>query len=242
MKLGQRLDRRERLPEVMDQPGLDSVRHHAALRGLARINRLSRSADIFWPHLAALSTQRPTRVLDLASGGGDVTLAIWRRARRAGLPLHIDGCDVSPTAIAFAAQRGVEVGADVQFFQLDLLNEVWPTGYDAIICSLFLHHLSDEEAIDLLRRAGQAARQLVLINDLVRCRTGWMLAHVAGRVLTTSDVVRIDGPLSVRAAFTRAEAAQLAQRAGLDGTTILPRWPRRFLLRWHRPSQRGVVS
>ena len=67
---------------------------------------------------------------------------------------------------------------------------------------------------------GQAARQLVLINDLSRCGTGLLLAHLAGRLLTTSDVVRIDGPLSVRAAFTPAEAAQLAARAGLAGATV----------------------
>ena len=236
MTIGQRLDRRERLPEVMDQPGLDSDRHHAALRGLARINRLSRSADFFWPALADLGKPRPIRVLDLASGGGDVTLGLWHRARRAGLPMHIDGCDVSPTAIAFATQRCHESGADVRFFQLDLLNDPWPAGYDAIICSLFLHHLADDEALELLHRAGQAAQQLVLINDLVRCRTGWLLAQFAGRFLTSSDVVRTDGPLSVRAAFTRAEALDLADRAGLTGVTVVSRWPSRFLLQWHRPA------
>ena len=170
-----------------------------------------------------------------------VAMSLWKygATRRRGLQLHIDGCDVSPTAITFAAQRSREAGADVEFFQCDLLNTSWPGDYDAIICSLFLHHLSDDDALELLHRAGQAARQLVLINDLSRCGTGLLLAHLAGRLLTTSDVVRIDGPLSVRTAFTPAEAAQLAARAGLAGATVEARWPCRFVLRWRRLLHRG---
>jgi SAM-dependent methyltransferase len=227
---------RVRQPEVMDQPNLDSDRHREALHGLARINRWSRSAEILWPHLAELAKQGPIRVLDLASGGGDVALALWRKAKSAKSPFHIDGCDISPTAIAFATRQCQESGADISFYQLDLLNHPWPTGYDATVCSLFLHHLSDDEAIQLLRRAGQAAGRVVLINDLIRCRTGLLLAHFAGRFLTRSLVVRTDGPRSVRAAFTSAEVSQLSLRAGLEGATIQPRWPCRFLLQWKRPT------
>src|SRR4051812_28091799 len=109
--------RRVRLPEVMDQPGLDPTRHAAALRGLARINAVSRSARILWPRLAALAKEagRPVRVLDLASGGGDVTVGIWALAKRANLPVHIEGCDVSPTAVRYAADRARAAGADVPF-------------------------------------------------------------------------------------------------------------------------------
>jgi hypothetical protein len=44
----------------------------------------------------------------------------------------------------------------------------------------------------------------------------------------------MDGPLSVRAAFTIAEARQLAEEAGLHGAAISWRWPFRFLLQWRR--------
>src|SRR5918912_1375115 len=84
------LSRRLLRPEVMDQPGLDPRRHAHALRGLARINFWSGSAGILWPDLAALAREtapRPLRVLDVATGGGDVPIRLWRRARRAGLDL-----------------------------------------------------------------------------------------------------------------------------------------------------------
>src|SRR5262245_54938359 len=101
---------RDRQPELMDQPGLKSAEHVQALRGLGRINLLSRTSAILWRPIAGMAcemnrTQRPLRVLDLASGGGDTPIALARRAARTGLPLEIDGCDVSPQAVSFARQQ-----------------------------------------------------------------------------------------------------------------------------------------
>lgn len=224
------LDRRERQPETMDQPGLDPVQHAAALRGLARINFVSRSASILWPELAVFARHcnRSIRILDLACGGGDVTAALRRRAAKARLPVVVEGCDISATAVNVAKANG---GGRV--FQLDVLRTSLPEGYDATVCSLFLHHLHDDDAVELLRKMA-AASQLVLVNDLSRGGMGLLLAHLACRVLTRSDVVRMDAPISVRAAFTPDEAMALATRAGLEGATVRSAWPCRFLLTWHR--------
>ena len=66
----------------------------------------------------------------------------------------------------------------------------------------------------------------------LRSLAGWLLAHTAGRLLTTSRVVHVDGPRSVAAAWTRAEILALAQRAGLGDAIYRAYWPCRFLLTW----------
>ena len=230
------LSRRLR-PEVMDQPGLDPARHRQALAGLRRINFFSGSAGIFWPPLAALAraSARPVRVLDLATGGGDVPIRLWQRARRAGLSMDVEGCDVNPVAVAHATSQAEQRGAGVRFFVADALAGDLPAGYDAVICSLFLHHLTEDQAVALLRHMADAAGRLVLVNDLVRSRAGLLLARVATHLLTLSPVVHVDGPRSVEGAFTIAEARALADRAGLAGATVERRWPCRFLLTWVRP-------
>lgn len=225
-------------PEVMDQPGLDPVRHREALRGLERINLLSASAGILWPSLAALARRtapRPLRVLDVAAGGGDVPIQLWRRASRSKLALEIEGCDVNPEAVAYATDRATAKGANVRFFIANVLDGPLPTGYDVICCSLFLHHLNNEQAVDFLRRAAEAAGRMILINDLERCRTGLLLAYLAAWTLTLSPIVRVDGPRSVEGAFTREEALALAQQAGLHGARVVRRWPFRYLLSWSKP-------
>jgi SAM-dependent methyltransferase len=226
----------------MDQPGLPPEQHARALAGLARINRLSASARLLWGPLADLArTLRARdpgcnlRVLDLASGAGDLPLALWRRARASGWQWEVAGCDVSPLAVEHARERAHAVGADLSFFVHDALEGPLPSDHDAVVCSLFLHHQSEEGAVDLLRRMGEAARHLVVVNDLARGWVGFVLAHVASRLLTTSHVVHVDGPRSVEAAFTPAEALSLAERAGLHGARVARRWPCRWLLTWRRP-------
>ncbi len=147
----------------------------------------------------------------------------------------LEGCDVSQLAVDHAQTAAAAAGADVRFFVHDALNGPTLTGYDAVTCSLFLHHLDDNQACGLLRRMAETAGRLVLVNDLRRSLTGLVLAHVVTRLLTFSDVVHTDGPLSVKAAFTPSEALHLAERAGLHGAVIARRWPCRWLLTWMRP-------
>src|SRR5262249_53745639 len=154
-----------------------------------------------------------------ATGAGDLPIRLWHRAQRAGLPVHIDGCDRSPDAVAFARARADAQGAEVPFFACDALSPSLPAGDDVLLCSLFLHHLEESQAVDLLRRMAKAAGQMVLVNDLVRSRAGLMLAHVGTRLLSRSAIVHTDGPRSVEGAFTLTEARALAERAGLVGAT-----------------------
>ncbi len=232
------LRQRRRRPEIMDQPDLNPARHIEALRGLARINFFSHSSGILWPELAALARSTAPhvpRVLDVATGGGDVPIRLWHRARRAGLELHLEGCDISPVALDYARRRAADAAVPIRFFEYDALSGSALTGYDAIVCSLFLHHLEEAQAIAWLRRMADMAAHLVLVNDLERGWPGLVAAHLAARVLTTSHVVRVDGPRSVEGAFTLAEARRLAERAGLSGARVGRRWPFRWLLTWRRP-------
>ena len=228
---------RIREPEIMDDPALDGSRHEAALRGLSRLNYLSGSARTIWTPLAALARQlgqQQLRVLDVATGAGDVPLRLWRRARRAGLDLQIHGVDVSQRAVEFATGRAVVEQAAIHFGVLDVLAGPLPGGFDVVTCSLFLHHLVEEQGVLLLQAMAKATRHLVMVSDLCRSTPGLALAHLAARALSRSDVVRVDAARSVRAAFTLREAAALARAAGLKGAVVQRHWPFRFLLSWQR--------
>jgi SAM-dependent methyltransferase len=235
------LSRRDRRPEVMDQPDLDPDRHRQALNALRRINVLSACAATLYGPLRQLQADlgaAKLRVLDVASGGGDVAVRLWRRAAEAGLDWRVAGCDVSPVAVGHAREYAFREAAPVHFFQLDALRQPIEGAYDAVVCSLFLHHLDDDDAVALLRamaRVNDDGSRLVLVNDLDRSLVGLWAAYVGSRLLTTSTVVHTDGPLSVRAAFTPAEAVELARRAGLANATVRRCWPWRWQLTWRRP-------
>src|SRR6516165_10355991 len=167
------LTQRRRRPELMDDPGLDKKQHILALRGLARLNFWSGSVRILWPAIWELLSESPgqsLRLLDIASGAGDVAVGMWRKAVRAGYSLQIDAWDVSPCAVDYARSEAVAQGAQVRFLQGDALRTPIPNDYDVIVSSLFLHHLDEGPATAFVRRMADAAKRLVLVNDLIRCQ------------------------------------------------------------------------
>ena len=234
------LAQRDRRPELMDQPGLDGDIHRRALSGLGTANVMSCTASNVWRGILAADILppdgRPLRVLDIATGGGDVLLGVVKRAARHKIPIEAQGCDINPTAVEYARQAAVEADiADTKFSQLNALVEPLPEGYDVVMCTLFLHHLSDEDVHQMLRRMAHAAARCVLVDDLCRNGLGYLYAWVGGRILTRSHIVHVDGPLSVRAAFTVKEFRQIVDEAGLQGAQIHRHWPERFLMSWKKP-------
>jgi len=224
-------------PELMDDPALDADSHRLALRALARINAVSRSAATLSTALCrqvADSQNGPVRVLDVACGGGDVMVDVARRAHKAGVPLAVHGCDLSPVALGHARQEAERRGVEADFFARDVLTEGLPDGYDLVCSSLFHHHLSREDAVGLLRAMAEAGHR-VLVQDLLRGTLGYVLAWSGLRLLSRSDVARVDGPRSVRAAFTLSEVRTMAAEAGYVGAVVQRGWPERFILRWRRP-------
>ena len=229
---------RELQPELMDDPALPADEHRRALLGLARLNALSGSVNVLWPEVRKLARElgRPVRILDVATGAGDVPLGLCTLAARAGIPLELSACDISPISLEAAEARFRAAGASIRLFRTDALAEPLPTGFDIVVCSLFLHHLTEADAVTLLGRLAAATEHLVLVNDLSRSRWNLGLVWCATRSVTRSRIVHVDGPRSVRAAFTPGEARRLAERAGLTGATVSSRFPCRWLLTWRKPA------
>jgi len=218
----------------MDDPGLDAGLHRQALRGLGRVNQISFTARHFWPAIEQLSNQlggRPVRVLDVACGGGDVAITLSNIAKRRGVAVEVRGCDLSPTALEHAKENADRRGAEVGFFENDVLEDRLPD-CDVIVCSLFLHHLSDQQAVEFLGTLRNSANRIVQLTDLLRSPLGYALTVIGCQVLTRSRVVHTDGPRSVEAAFAFAEAVALVTRSSLRGASIVRRFPERFYLTW----------
>lgn len=226
-----------RQPELMDDPALPESDHLAALVALRRINSLSRTAAQIAAAVAEIACGRtPLMVVDVACGGGDVTLDLSSRLARRVQPdrgLHVIGIDISPRAIERASTVAAARGKAVKFIVHDVMTAGCPT-CDVAVSSLFLHHLHDDQAVAVLRSMAAAVRYGIVISDLVRSRLGLALALFGTAVLARSKVARIDGPMSVCAARTPDEYRRLLAAAGLTGATVRRTWPERVILSWSR--------
>ena len=231
------LAKRYLVGELMDDPNLAEKDHHQALHGLRRVNQLSRTASVISGAIIRHCKKEKlasVRVLDLACGGGDVTVQVAKLLKQAGVRAEVHGWDCSQTAIDFARrQLPTDSPSQVQFDVANALVDAPNQSFDFVYCTLFLHHLSTEDADRLLGAMWKMASRLVLIDDLRRSTMGYVLAVVGCQLLSRSPIVHVDGPLSVRAAFTETEILELSDRCELPRPKIERHWPHRFLLTWN---------
>jgi ubiquinone/menaquinone biosynthesis C-methylase UbiE len=102
----------------------------------------------------------------------------------------------------------------------DVMNFPFPEkSFEVVMCNLFLHHFSGDEAVELLRRFAGMASEAVLINDLDRHRLPYVFIRIAWP-FARSRITRHDGAASVRQAYTQDELAALAGRAGFTSFEV----------------------
>src|SRR5437879_2842490 len=167
-------------PELMDQPGVDAKELEAALVNLEKLNRCFGSHRLIRLFLSAwLRPGRSYRIVDLATGYGDIPRMIVDWARRRDIAVRIDAVDIHTVTLEFA-RRASDGYPEIEFVQADVRKYGSPMTYDVALCTLALHHFSDEDAVQVLRRALELSHDYVLVSDLERSLLSkiglWLLA------------------------------------------------------------------
>lgn len=206
------------MPELMDDPQLAPATLAACLKSLADVNRLSLGALPTVRFVTRLARRRPgpLRLLDVGSGYGDCLRVIARHAARRGITVELVGVDQNVHAVAIA-QSATDPSLPVRFVEGDA-RDLFGEGFDAIVCSLFTHHLEDDELVAFLRMLDRAPA--FLINDLYRSRAAASGFAVLARLLGRHPIVRHDGPVSFARAFRRADWERLLVAAGVTHARI----------------------
>jgi len=195
------------VPEELDQAGAEESRK--VLADLARVNRYFGGHRILRYILAPLATPGEAfSLLDVGAASGDIGAAVRSAFPCATvfsldrLSFHLDG----------AAQP--KLAADA--FQLPFK----PASFDFVFSSLFLHHFTDEQIVDLLASFRKLARRAVLAIDLERGPLALRFLPATQWLFNWDGMFVRDGLISVRAAFKRHELLALAGRAGLSGAVV----------------------
>lgn len=226
---------RSRQPEWMDELDADEAIVKLSLSEIKRINQLLGGYDVTLSALSALLPQlkrldRPVRILDLASGGGDGLEQVARWAHRKQLPVELIGSDWNPVMLAHAEAATVSP-LPIEWRQLDIWSEGLPEAKaDILLNSLFLHHVDQEAVPALLKRMQGAAGVAVIINDLHRHWFAYHSIKLLTRLLGRSPMVQYDAPLSVARGFSRPELASALALAGIKAYELRWRWAWRWQL------------
>ena len=209
--------------ELLDGSLDDPAALDGNLRDLARVNRFLGGVDLSLRALEGLAGRAADRgatisLLDVGTGAADVPLALLDSWTRRGRRLTVTAVDERPE-ILDAARRvrpGLDAVEGLTLAVADGLALPWPDdAFDVVHCSLLAHHLDEREAVALLREMRRVARRGVIVNDLARGRLAWAGAWLLAHLATRNRYSRNDGPLSVRRAYSLAEARAVLAVGGL---------------------------
>lgn len=217
--------------ELMDLPGLDARLLEEDLRNLRIINRcLGAYRGVLWSLRRLKQTENGRlSLLDVGTGNGDLPMAIVEWARKNGIPLRIVALEPHPVTAAVAT-RYTGNFPEITIVRGDGNHAPFLTGsFDFVLASQLLHHFSEDEIVDLLRKWSKLACRGILVSDLVRNRLAYYGISWLTRAFTRNEMTRTDAPLSVRRAFTLAEWKALFRRAGIGEFRLFSFFPFRML-------------
>src|SRR2546421_8222206 len=135
-------------PELMDRPQPVSAELEADLRNLRQLNRYFGSYRLIEHFLRRwLEPRTEMRILDLATGSGDIPRLVVDYARRTGASVTLTAIDQQGSTLQIARQLSADY-PEIEFVEANVL-EFEDEAYDIVLCSLALHHFAETDAVAL---------------------------------------------------------------------------------------------
>jgi 2-polyprenyl-3-methyl-5-hydroxy-6-metoxy-1,4-benzoquinol methylase len=201
-------------PELMDRPQPVSAELESDLHNLRQLNRFFGSYALVRQFLRKwIQPSETLRVLDLATGSGDIPRLIADYTRQIGVRAQIDAVDQQAATVEIAQKLSADY-PEIVFRQADVFEWGEPGAYDIVLCSLALHHFTEEDAVRLLRHCRELTRRFVLVSDLRRGPLATIGVYLLTAILFRDPMTRYDGRVSAARAFSFRELHTLALRAG----------------------------
>ncbi|HEY5823863.1 MAG TPA: SAM-dependent methyltransferase, partial [Cyclobacteriaceae bacterium] len=129
------------------------------------------------------------------------------------------------------AKKNTIAYSEIKYEAINIFSEEFrKQQFDIVLATLFTHHFTNEELIDLFKSLAKQARIGIVINDLHR---HWFAFHSIKWLtyfFSKSYMVKADGPLSVLRAFHKNELISILNRAGITNYTLRWRWAFRWEL------------
>jgi SAM-dependent methyltransferase len=169
-------------------------------------------------------------IVDLGCGSGDSLRAIADWARENKFNVRLTGVDMNADVIEYLGKHCsafpeiTGIVSDYQEF-LDRNKSI-----DIVHCSLFCHHLSEDELIKLFTYFRENVTIGFIINDLQRKWMAYYSAWLFTRLFNGTTLAKNDGPVSVLRAFKVSELKYMLEKANIKNYTIQKKRLFRFLI------------
>ncbi len=169
-------------------------------------------------------------IADLGCGGGDMLILMAEWARKRGIVANFTGIDANDYIIDYARQHTADF-PEIDYRNLNVFSpEFGQQPYDIATCTLFCHHFTDDELIELFRNLKQHVRLGIVVNDLHRHWFAYHSIKWLTKWFSKSYLVKNDAKLSVQRSFRKSDWQRILSKAGIKNYQIGWRWAFRWRL------------
>ena len=171
----------------------------------------------------------PTHVIcEIGCGGGDNLKAIAAWCRKNKVDATFIGIDINSDCLAIATEACKDLNAT--FIHSDYKAVNFPRRPSIIFSSLFCHHFTNEELVDMLQWMRRNSTTGFFINDLHRHPIAYYAIKSLSQIFSRSYLVKNDAPLSVARGFRKKEWLTLIRAADIHKFSIKWKWAFRWLV------------
>jgi 2-polyprenyl-3-methyl-5-hydroxy-6-metoxy-1,4-benzoquinol methylase len=202
------------VPELMDRPQPVTRELELDLANIRSLNRWFGSYRQTRHFLDRwLKPNDKARILDVSTGSGDIPRLIVDFARSGNVSVQVDAIDQQTSTIEIARRLSNDY-PEIEFFCANLFAWKPSEPYDIVLCSLTLHHFSEDDAVRVLQKCREFTREHVLVGDLRRSLWLTFGVYLVTATIYHEAMTKTDARLSAARAFSFAELRELARRAG----------------------------
>lgn len=195
------------------------------LRELKTINRWLGGNQVTTHGLSQLIRENPRsnyQITDIGCGGGDMIRVMHSWAKKHQIPAKFTGIDANGNIIDLARVRQKDL-SDVEWQVQNVFEPAFSEEKtDIVTCTLFTHHFTDQQLIDLFGAIRKKARLGMVINDLHRHPFAYHSIKLLTKLFSRSPMVQHDAALSVLRSFSRQDWEKILSQSGFEQFQI--RW------------------
>lgn len=176
-----------------------------------------------------LHNRKSISVCEIGCGGGDNLNALQHYCVKNKVNCSFTGIDLNKDCISFAKENSTIKNA--RFIVSDYREVDFEDEKPGIIfSSLFCHHFSEQELIEMLHWLRNNATIGFFINDLHRHPLAYHFIKLATKLFSNSYLVKNDAPVSVLRGFKKNEWRSIFKKAGIENYLIEWNWAFRYLI------------
>lgn len=217
--------------EHIDDPTFDIELKKQIVHGLHLKNKIFGtyciSIDILRPVIEYINKieDRPARILEIASGSGKLSMAMYEQFQKSSLKVEMTGSDIVPEYVEEANLEAREKNYNINYKVIDALklDELDPDSYDVVFTLHSMHHFLPEDLMKIMKGARSVASQGFIGVDAYRGIANLFFMALLGglkSLVSFNPVFFHDSLISGRRMYS-AKQLEIMARFSCPGTSIV---------------------